>query len=146
MAVEITRAEIWVGELEDRPGALASTLAKVMMIAGADLDFVLVRPEADSPGQSVLFVTPLLGPEQIQAARDAGLRCSDSMHALRLECPDRPGLAAGLAGTLAQADINIVGMSAAATKGNALAYLRFATEAEAEEAVSVLANRLTAET
>ena len=138
MAFEISRVDIWSGELEDRPGALASTLAKIMMLAEADLDFIIVRPRPDKPSRSVLYLAPIEGPEQIKAAENAGLHKSASIHAVRLVCPDHPGLAAGIAGTLAQADLNITGMSAAAKRGVAIAYLRFATNEDADAAMEVL--------
>jgi len=138
----ITRMDVWAGELEDRPGALSSRLATIMMIGEADLDFVVVRPLNHKPGRGVLFIAPLEGPEQTKTAEDAGLRKSNSMFVVRLEGPDHPGLAAGVAGTLARADVNITGMTAAATKGNALIYLRFTTEREADAAIELLKTSL----
>lgn len=138
MDFEVARVDIWAGQLEDRPGALASKLANIIMIAAANLEFIVARPARDRPGRGVLYLAPLSGPEQTRAAEESGLHRADSMYVVRLSGPDRSGLAAGIAGTLAQADLNIVGVSAAAVDGRVLMYLRFATEQEAVAAVDVL--------
>lgn len=142
MAFEITPVDVWAGELEDRPGALASKLAKIIMIAEADLEFVLLRPLCEKPGRAVLFLAPLIGPEQTQAAEDAGLHKCDSMHVLRLVGPDRRGLAAGIAGELEHADVDVAGLTAAATHGNVVIYIRFATAEDVAAAAKVLGPKL----
>ncbi len=143
MEFEVSRVDVWAGELEDRPGALASKLANLIMIAQANLEFIVARPVHDQPGHGVLFVAPLAGPEQTRAAEESGLSRAGRMHVVRLSGPDRPGLAAGIAGTLAHDDLNIVGVSAAAVDGRVLMYLRFADEKDAAAAEAVLRAELT---
>ena len=41
MAYEITKEDVWVGEIEDRAGAVAEKLEAVSR-AGVDLEFVIV--------------------------------------------------------------------------------------------------------
>jgi predicted amino acid-binding ACT domain protein len=141
MAYEITKAEVWAGDIEDRAGVLADKLG-TLQAAGANLDFVIVRPTAGLPGYGVLFVAPLIGAQQIAAAEDVGLRKSASMHVLRIIGPDRPGLGTGIARTLAEAGVNIAGLSAAAITDTALFYIRFTTEADAKRAAQVLTAKL----
>lgn len=138
MSFEISRVDVWAGELEDRPGALASKLAHLMMRAQANLEFVIARPSQDKPGRSVLYVAPLVGEQQEEVAQEVGLRRSKSINALRLVGPDRPGLAAGIAGTLASADLNITGLTASATQGQAIVYVRCASAEEIDAAIEVL--------
>ncbi len=138
MLFEISKVDVWAGELEDRPGALSSKLAHIMMTAGADLEFVITRPTREQPGRGVVYVAPLTTPEQEQAANDVGLHRADTMYTLRLVGPDRPGLAAGVAGTLASEGINITGLSAAAARGGAVIYLRFASEEDTTAAIEAL--------
>jgi hypothetical protein len=138
MSFEVSPVEVWVGELEDRAGALASTLAQIMMCAGANLEFVVVRPSPDHPGRSILYLAPLTTPEQCRIAQQVGLHRAENIHALRLVGEDRPGLFAGISGTLAQADINIVGVTAAAAAGTAITYLRFENRRLAEAAANLL--------
>jgi len=136
MGFEITRVDAWVGEIEDRPGALGVKLGTVMR-AGADLDFMIARPLADGPGAGVLFIAPLHGPEQTGAAEEVGLRKS-RIQLLRIEGPDRPGLGAGLASTLADAGINIRGLSGTALGGRSLFYIRFDSSDDVVRAAQVL--------
>lgn len=142
MEFQISRAAVWAGELEDRPGALASKLANLIMIAQANLEFIVARPAHERPGRGVLFVAPLTGPEQARAAAESGLSRAEGMHVVRLSGPDRPGLAAGIAGTLARDDLNIVGVSAAAVDGRVLMYLRFASARDAAAAETALRTEL----
>jgi hypothetical protein len=137
MAFEITRVDVWAGEIEDRPGELARKLATLQR-AGADLEFSIVRPVAKSGGRGVLFVAPLVGTEQTQAAEEAELAKADSLHVLRLVGPDRPGLLAGIAQTVANAGLNIDGLSAAAMAERCVIYLRFASDEAARKAAQVL--------
>ncbi len=140
MAYEITRVDVWAGEMEDHPGALANKLEAVQR-AGANLEFIVARRQSDRPGTGVVFVAPLHGPEQTRAAEQAGLT-KTHIHALRIVGPDRPGLAAGIARTLADAGLNIIGVSAAAFAERALIYLRFEREDEVVRAAQVLTARL----
>ena len=140
MAFEITRADVWAGEIEDRPGGLADKLEPVMRV-GANLDFVIARP-ADKPGNAVVFITSLQGAEQTSAAEEAGLKKSSGAQSLRIEGPDSPGLTAGIARTLAEANISIRGLSGARMQDKALFYLRFDSQDDAEKAARTLAAKL----
>lgn len=140
MAFEITKIEVWAGEIQDRPGALAEALEAVQRV-GANLDFIVVRPSEEKPGQGVVFLSPLFGADQINAATHAGLSRS-RIHALRLLGPDRPGLAAGVCRTLADAGINITGMTGAVIGERAILYLRFESDAELVSAARILTAKL----
>jgi predicted amino acid-binding ACT domain protein len=140
MAFEITRVDVWVGEIEDRPGALCEELGAVMR-AGADLDFMIARPLAEGPGKGVLFVTPLHGLDQTQAAEEVGLRKSH-IQILRVEGPDRPGLGAGITCTLAEAGVNIRGLSASVLRDRCLFYIRFDSQEDLTRAAQILTREL----
>ncbi|MFQ5805293.1 MAG: amino acid-binding protein [Phycisphaerae bacterium] len=137
MAFEITRVDVWAGEIEDRPGGLARRLEAVMR-AGANLDFVIARRQPEKPGTSVVFLAPLHGPEQIRAAEDAGLTKATGLHSIRIEGPDRPGLCAGVAKTVGDAGINMRGLSAAAIGERCVFYIAFESDADAVRATQVL--------
>jgi hypothetical protein len=141
MAFEITNAEIWTCEIEDRPNSLAERLADVVR-AGANLDCAIVRPSDRRPGWAALYITPIEGPEQEWAALHSGFKKSASIHAIRVAGPDRAGLIAGIAGVVAAEHINISGLTGCGTGDRALVYLRFATPEEAAKAAKVLAAKL----
>jgi hypothetical protein len=140
MGFELTKVDVWAGELQDRPGALAEKLTAIMD-AGANLDFVIVRPLGEKPGLGVLYVAPLHGDQQTRAAGEAGLSRT-GIHALRAEGPDKPGLGAGIAKTLADAGINVAGLSAAAVSDRALFYVRFGSNDDLVKATQVLTKHL----
>jgi hypothetical protein len=141
MAFEITRVNVWAGEVEDRPGALAEKL-EVLQRAGANLEFAIVRPSAPLSGIGVLYVAPLIGREQTGAGDEAGLRKAESLDSLRIAGPDRPGLLAGVTRLVAGAGINISGLSSAALGEQCVIYLRFERLADTERAAEVLARTL----
>ena len=57
MAYEITKEDVWVGEIEDRAGAVAEKLEAVSR-AGVDLEFLIARraPERPLSGQRCRLV------------------------------------------------------------------------------------------
>jgi len=104
MAYSVKKVDVWAGEIADRPGGLASTLA-AMTKAGANIEFVVARRAPDKPGTGVVFMTPIKGAKQKTAAQQAGLGTSESLHSVRIEGPDKAGLGAKLTDALAAAGI-----------------------------------------
>jgi hypothetical protein len=137
MAYEITRVTVWAGEIEDHPGALADKL-EILQRAGANLEFVIVRPTAPLSNVGVLFVAPLVGAAQTAAAAAAGLRPAESIHSLRITGRDRPGLLAEISRAIGNAGLNISGASAASLEGRGVIYLRFECDADAGRAVQLI--------
>ena len=123
MAFEVSKVDVWVGELPDRPRALLAKL-EVLSEAGANLEFVVAR--RDKRGKAVVFMAPIAGATQIRAAEEVLLRKSDSMHSLRIEGPNQPGLGERITRALADEGLNLRGLSAAALGGRSVTYLRFA--------------------
>jgi hypothetical protein len=122
MAFDISKIDIWAGELPDRPRALQAKL-EVLAQAGANLEFVIAR--RGERGKAVVFMAPIKGAAQIRAAEDACLKKADSMHALRVEGPNQAGLGERITRALADAGLNLRGVSAAAISGRSVTYLRF---------------------
>jgi len=137
MKVKVSQVDVWAGELKDRPGHLAAKL-DVLAEAGADLEFVVARRESSRPGTGVAFVTPLKGAAQARAAKRAGFHRTPSLHSVRIEAADRPGLGAELTEALATANINLRGLSAAALGKRCVVYLALDSAADAKKAIRVL--------
>jgi predicted amino acid-binding ACT domain protein len=87
-------------------------------------------------------VTPIKGAKQKKAAQDAGLNTTDSLHSVRVEGPDRAGLGMKMTSALADANINLRGVSAAALGRRAVTYLAFDSGQDAEAAMRVLKKAL----
>jgi hypothetical protein len=137
MALSVSRVDVWAASIEDRPGALSDKLV-ALANAGAQLGFVIARRMYDQPGNGVVFLTPLKGPAQIQAAKKAGFVKTLSLHSVRVEGPDKPGAGAQLTQSLAQAGINLRGLSAAAVGKRFVAYLALDDAPTAMKATRIL--------
>ena len=141
MPYNVTKVEVWVGVIKDRPGGVAEKM-EALAQAGANLEFAIARRAPDTPGTGVLFVAPLKGAAQIRAAKAVGMIKADSMHSLRVEGPDRLGLCAKITGALADGGINLRGISAAALGRRSAVYFSFDSRADATKAARVLKKAL----
>jgi len=137
MKLKVTRVDVWAAGIEDRPGGLAGKLAALAKV-GANLEFVVARRAPDKPGTGVVFVAPVKGGRRILAAQEAGFSKAESLHSVRVEGPDKPGLGAKMTQALAEAGINLRGLSAAAIGKRFVAYLAMDTVEEAARAGQIL--------
>ena len=137
MALNVTRVDVWAASIDDRPGGLAEKL-EALAEAGAQLEFVISRRAPDKPGTGVVFLTPLKGAAQTRAAKKVGLAKTKSLHSVRIEGPDKPGLGARITQALADAGINLRGLSAAAIGRRCVVHLALDRSADATKAVRIL--------
>jgi hypothetical protein len=137
MALKVTRVDVWAATMEDRPGGLAGKL-EALAEAGANLEFVVARRVPDKPGTGVVFVAPVKGAKAVKAAAAAGFAKAESMHSVRAEGPDKPGLGARITQELAAAGINLRGLSAAAIGNCCVVYLALDTDDAAAKAMKIL--------
>jgi hypothetical protein len=133
----VKKVEIWHGEIDDHIGGLTSCL-EPLGDAGADLDVVIARRQPHVRGKGVVFVGPINGSKARQAAEAAGLRKAGDVSALHVEGPNRPGECRRLTGVLAEAGINLRGLSALAIGARFVAALAFDNAADADQAARVL--------
>lgn len=129
--------EVWVASLEDKPGALGNKLA-ALAEAGADLGFIIARRSPEKPGTGVVFVTPLHGDRETEAAAEAGFNVSSHMHSVRIAGRNEPGLAAQVAQKIGQAGLNLRGFSGAVIGTQFVLHLAFDTAEGAQKAIAVL--------
>jgi hypothetical protein len=137
MALNVTRADVWAASIQDQPGGLAGKLTALAK-AGAQLEFVIARRASEKPGMGVVFLTPLKGAAQLKAAKQAGFAKTQSLHSLRIEGRDQPGLGARMTQVLAEAGINIRGLSAAAIGSRCVMHLALDSTADAAKATRLL--------
>jgi hypothetical protein len=137
MAASVSKIDVWTGEMEDRPGTLDAKL-QPLAAAGADLTFILARPQPDRPGRSVLFLGPIKGAKQTKAAEAAGLVPAPTLAALHFEGPNKPGSASQVTHALAKAGINLRGLMAATIGTKFMLLIAFNSGLDAEEALKVI--------
>jgi hypothetical protein len=141
MAYTIKKVDVWAGEIADRPGGLAEKLS-ALSDAGANFEFLISRRAPDKPGSGVVFLAPIKGAKQKSAAQAGGLTTTDSLHSVRVEGTDRPGLGTKMTRALADVGINLRGISAAALGRRAVTYFAFDSAADADTAIRVLKKAL----
>jgi hypothetical protein len=137
MDLIVERVEVWVTTIDDQPGRLANTLS-TLREAGADLNFIIARRAPEEPGKAVVFVTPLQGDAELEAAATLGFNPTASVHAVRVEGENRPGIAAELTALLAAAGLNLRGFSAAVLGTLFVLYIGFDSTEDAAKAASIL--------
>ena len=105
MAVTIKKIVLWRKEVENRPGALASTLASLAS-AGADLEVVMAYRYPGEESKAAIVLYPVTAMKSVAAAKESGLAAS-SMHAYLVEGDNRPGLGHAISQAIADAGINM---------------------------------------
>ena len=134
MKLDITRVDVWVAGIEDRPGGLTEKLRGLAQ-AGANLEFLLARRAPEQPGKAVVFAAPIKGTKQTRAARELGFHKSNSLYGIRVMAPDKPGLGLALTQSLANAGINLRGFSGTVVGKRAVFYIAFDTSADVGKAI-----------
>lgn len=137
MDLLVNRVDVWTARIADKPGALSGTL-KGVYEAGADLDFVIARRAPDEPGMGAVFLTPIRGDREIEAASVLGFNLASSVDSVRVEGDNVPGAAVNIAEIIANADINVRSLSAAVIGPRYIAYIGFDSSSDADRAAKVL--------
>ena len=137
MNLIVERVDVWAAAIEDKPGGLEKILTGLRG-AGADLDFVIARRAPEKPGTGVVFVTPLRGDREVSAASTLGFNVTSSLNFLRIEGENRPGVASDLTKKLADAGINLHGLSAAVIGTKFIIYIGLDNAEDAAKAGAIL--------
>jgi hypothetical protein len=138
MPFQIRKIQVWAAEIPDRPGAAAAALQRLAQ-AGADLEFVFTRPHPKHADTMVIFLAPIQGAEQMQAARDSGLGPALDVVMLCVEGENRAGIGYDIMSRLAVAGVNLRGLSINSVGARFAAYLAFDHPDVATTALQVLA-------
>lgn len=137
MDLLVEKEDVWACGLEDRAGALGDKLL-ALADAGADLDFVIVRRAPEKPGTGVVFVTPLRGDREIQAAAAAGFIVTSSLHSVRVEGDNESDVAAKLTKMVGDAGISMRGFSSAVMGTRYVAHISVDSAEDQDAVVKLL--------
>ncbi|HEY5705359.1 MAG TPA: hypothetical protein VIS96_07280 [Terrimicrobiaceae bacterium] len=137
MSFTVTKVDIWSSKIEDKPGGLAKVLS-ALGNAGASLDCVIARRDPTKSGSGIAFLTPVKGAAARKAAQSEGLAPAKNVATLKIEGDDAPGLGGRIAAAIADAGINLRGVSAAVIGKKFVAYFGFDSAADATKAVRTL--------
>jgi hypothetical protein len=141
-ALTVTKMDVWIAEIPDQPGGLAGKLQS-LADAGANLDFAVARRQPDKPGSGIVFLGGLKGAAEAKAAKAAGFAKSTTLAGLRVEAPNKPGVCHQIIRQVAEAGINLRGMSALGLGAKCAVLLAFDSAADATKAARVLAKPAT---
>ncbi len=138
MAFRMHKVQVWSADIPDRPGAAAAKL-EMLAQAGVDLEFVFTRPHRNKSDASQIFLAPIVGPDQVKAARSAGLAPALDVFMLCLEGDYRPDLGYEVMSRLAVAGINLQGISVSHLGNQFAAFLAFNSQDHITQAIQLLA-------
>jgi len=136
MSYSVSKVEVWTREIDDRTGSLAAAL-KPLADAGVDLSFLIAR-RLHLPGKGVLYLGGVSGAKAEKAAEAAGLKKTTDLAALRVEGPNQPGDCYQVASRLAEAGLNLRGVSASVIGKTYTLMLAFNNAADADAAARLL--------
>ena len=136
MALSVKKINLWRGELEDKPGALAKVLAP-LAAAGSNLRLVMGYRLGGTAGRAAVELFPVTSKKATAAASGAGL-ATVSTPALLVEGDDRPGLGHTIAQAIADAGIDVGYVVAQVAGKRYSAILGFSADADADKAVGLI--------
>jgi hypothetical protein len=131
------RVDVWVAGIKDQPGGLAKVLSG-LRDAGADLELIIARRAAEEPGAGVVFLAPLRGDEEVSAAGMLGFNATSSVHSVRVEGDNEPGVASEVTERLAAAGVNLRGLTAAVMGTRFIMYIGLDSAADAAKVIDLL--------
>src|SRR5262245_27329639 len=105
MAVTVKKIVLWRKEIENKPGALADTLASLAG-AGADLEVVMAYRYPGDESKAAVELYPVTAMKSVAAAKEAGLAAS-SIQAYLVEGDNKPGLGHAISQAIADEGINL---------------------------------------
>ena len=136
MAVSVKSITLWRREIEDRPGALAETLAP-LADEPVGITVLMAYRFPGETNRAAVELFPVAGRRAVAAAQRAGLSAS-SIPALLVEGDDAPGLGSRLSRAIADAGINLDFVVAQVIGRKYSAVFGFAEKAGATRAISLI--------
>jgi len=137
MALKVTKVDVWAVEFRDEPGGLAKVLAPIAA-AGGNLECIIARRQADKFQAGIAFITPLKGTKVLGAAHAAGVLPAEGLTTLRVEGPDTQGSCSRMIGAIAEAGVNMRGVSSMTAGKNFVAYIGLDSGEDADTAIKAL--------
>jgi hypothetical protein len=138
MAFKMDRVHVWAVELKDSVGSVAGKLS-ALAESGANLEYVYTQRLPEKPGSGLLYVAPVIGAEQIKAAKAAGMNEVTDPIVMHIVGDNTAGLAFRLKHHWAKAGISLHGAIMTVMNGKFVGYITFDSVEDANRAASILA-------
>ncbi len=136
MAITLKKITLWRKEVDNKPGALADTLA-LLAQARTDLQAVMGYRYPGDQGKAAIELHPVSGKKAIEAARSAGLAAS-SIPTVLVQGDNRLGLGHAIAKALGDAGINLNFMLAQVVGRKYAAVFGFENDSDAAKAIALI--------
>jgi hypothetical protein len=136
MPLTVKLITLWRAEVENRPGALAQTLAP-FAAARTDLQVIMGYRYPSTGGKAAIEVYPITGKKLAAAATATGLSAS-TIPALLVQGDNQPALGHTIAQALSAAGINIGFLMAQVLGRRYSAVLGFETRDDAKKSARII--------
>ena len=136
MPITVKKIVLWRSEVDNKPGALASTIEPPAK-AGADLKVIMGYRHPTVEGKAAIEVFPIMGKKLVAAAGAAGLGPAN-IPTLLVEGDNKPGLGYTIAQMIAAGGINIAFFVAQVIGKKFAAVIGFETEDDAKKAAPLI--------
>jgi len=133
----IKKFSIWSTEIDDVAGSTTG-LYRILADAGADIEFSLSRPLGDKSEKAVLFLAPIKGKEQEEAARQADFKLRSDVVGVQVQGPSRVGGNFRLTAALAHEDLTVRALVTTVDGNRFTTIFAFRNDADADRGVKVL--------
>ena len=137
MALKVTKTKVWVAEIKNQPGGLATCL-ETLAAAGANLECLIARRQTNRPAAGAVFVTPLKGRKVLAAAAGLGFHAARRISTLKIEGDDLPGVGARIARAVGGAGVSMRGTTASVIGRKYVCFLGFDSGADADRAAKAI--------
>jgi hypothetical protein len=136
METTVRSIVLWRKEIENQPGAMASTL-ELFASADADLQIVMGYRYPGNQAKAAVELSPIAGKKLVTAAQTTGFKAS-GVPALVVEGDNKPGLGHAIAEAIANAEINIDFLVAQVMGRRYAAVIGFDSAEDAKKASSLI--------
>ena len=136
MPITVKKIILWRSEVDNKPGALASTIEPPSK-AGADFKVIMGYRHPAAEGKAAIEVFPITGKKLVAAGGAAGLGAA-TIPTLLVEGDNKPGLGHAIARMIAAGGINIAFFVAQVIGNKFAAVIGFETEGDAKKAAPLI--------
>jgi ACT domain-containing protein len=136
MKYSVEKIDFWSVDIRDEVGGLAAGL-RPLVDAGSNFVFVIARRQPDKPGSGLVFLGGISGAKQSKAALAAGFAKAE-LPGLRIQTVDKPGTVETIVTQMAEAGINLRGVTAAGTGTRCSVILAFDAAKDRDKAARLL--------
>jgi hypothetical protein len=133
----IKKFPLWSVEVDDVAGSTTG-LFKILADAGADIEFSLSRPLGENSGKAILFLAPIKGKKQEEAAKRADFEKRDDVVGIQVQGPSRVGGNFRLTAALAHENLAVRALVTTVDGNRFTTVFALHSEEDADRAVKVL--------